>query len=86
VTTALITGATSGIRRAAAKKLAQLGIRMRAGVGIGSKWAAGRRGTIGAPPAVMNAVLDALAPGITNLDMPATPERVFRAIDQHRQN
>ena len=34
----------------------------------------------------MNALLDALAPlGITDLDMPATPERVFRAIDQHRQ-
>jgi hypothetical protein len=40
----------------------------------------GEAGTIGAPPAIMNAVLDALAPlGITDLDMPATPERVFRA-------
>jgi len=29
----------------------------------------------------MNAVLDALAPlGVTDLDMPATPERVFRAM------
>jgi carbon-monoxide dehydrogenase large subunit len=46
----------------------------------------GEAGTIGAPPAIMNAVLDALAPlGITDLDMPATPERVFRAIDQHRR-
>ena len=46
----------------------------------------GEAGTIGAPPAIMNAVLDALAPlGITDLDMPATPERVFRAIAQHRQ-
>ena len=45
----------------------------------------GEAGTIGAPPAIMNAVLDALAPlGITDLDMPATPERVFRAIAQHR--
>ena len=45
----------------------------------------GEAGTIGAPPAIMNAVLDALAPlGITNLDMPATPERVFRAIAHHR--
>ncbi|HEY2613093.1 MAG TPA: xanthine dehydrogenase family protein molybdopterin-binding subunit [Reyranella sp.] len=44
----------------------------------------GEAGTIGAPPAIMNAVLDALAPlGITDLDMPATPERVFRAIAQH---
>ena len=46
----------------------------------------GEAGTIGAPPAIMNALLDALAPlGITDLDMPATPERVFRAIAQHRQ-
>jgi aerobic carbon-monoxide dehydrogenase large subunit len=41
----------------------------------------GEAGTIGAPPAIMNALLDALAPlGITDLDMPATPERVFRAM------
>jgi carbon-monoxide dehydrogenase large subunit len=41
----------------------------------------GEAGTIGAPPAIMNAVLDALAPlGVTDLDMPATPERVLRAI------
>ena len=46
----------------------------------------GEAGTIGAPPAIMNAVLDALAPlGITDLDMPATPERVFRAIAQQQQ-
>jgi carbon-monoxide dehydrogenase large subunit len=45
----------------------------------------GEAGTIGAPPAIMNAVLDALAPlGITDLDMPATPERVFRAMAQHQ--
>ena len=41
----------------------------------------GESGTIGAPPAVMSAVLDALAPlGVADLDMPATPERVWRAI------
>jgi aerobic carbon-monoxide dehydrogenase large subunit len=41
----------------------------------------GEAGTIGAPPAIMNAVLDALAPlGIAALDMPATPERVLRAM------
>jgi carbon-monoxide dehydrogenase large subunit len=46
----------------------------------------GEAGTIGAPPAIMNAVLDALAPlGIAALDMPATPERVLRAMAQHRQ-
>ena len=38
-------------------------------------------GNIGAPPAVVNAVLDALAPlGVTHIDMPLWPERVWRAI------
>ena len=42
---------------------------------------AGEAGAIGAPPAVVNAVVDALAGlGITHVDMPATPERVWRAI------
>lgn len=43
---------------------------------------AGEAGTIGACPAVMNAVVDALyrAKGITHLDMPATPARVFAAL------
>ena len=41
----------------------------------------GESGTIGAAPAVQSAVLDALAPlGITHLDMPFTPQRVWRAI------
>ncbi|MBW8269166.1 xanthine dehydrogenase family protein molybdopterin-binding subunit [Caldovatus aquaticus] len=41
----------------------------------------GQAGAIAAPPTVMAAVLDALAPlGVTRLDMPATPERVWRAI------
>ena len=41
----------------------------------------GEVGAIGVPPAVINAVLDALAPlGVTDLDMPATPEKVWRAI------
>jgi carbon-monoxide dehydrogenase large subunit len=41
----------------------------------------GESGTIGATPAVQNAVIDALAPyGVRHLDMPATPERVWRAI------
>jgi carbon-monoxide dehydrogenase large subunit len=41
----------------------------------------GESGTIGATPAVQNAVVDALAPlGIRHLDMPFTPERVWRAI------
>jgi carbon-monoxide dehydrogenase large subunit len=41
----------------------------------------GEAGTIGSTPAVVNAVVDALAPfGITNLDMPTTPEKIWRAI------
>ena len=41
----------------------------------------GETGTIGAPPAVINAVIDALQPfGVTHIDKPATPERVWRAI------
>jgi carbon-monoxide dehydrogenase large subunit len=41
----------------------------------------GEVGAIGVPPAVINAVIDALAPlGVTHIDMPATPEKVWRAI------
>jgi carbon-monoxide dehydrogenase large subunit len=41
----------------------------------------GQAGAIAAPQAVMNAVLDALSPlGIEHLDLPATSERVWRAI------
>jgi aerobic carbon-monoxide dehydrogenase large subunit len=42
---------------------------------------AGETGTIASTPAVVNAVVDALAPlGIKHLDMPLTPERVWRAM------
>jgi len=45
----------------------------------------GETGTIASTPAVVNAVLDALAPlGVTDIDMPATPERVWRAIEEAR--
>jgi carbon-monoxide dehydrogenase large subunit len=45
----------------------------------------GESGTIGATPAVHNAVLDALAPlGVTHIDMPASGERVWRAIQAAR--
>ena len=38
-------------------------------------------GTVGAPPAVQNAVVDALGHlGIEHIDLPLTPERVWRAI------
>ncbi|GIX17214.1 MAG: carbon monoxide dehydrogenase [Rhodothalassiaceae bacterium] len=41
----------------------------------------GEAGTIGACPAVINAVLDALwEDGVTHIDMPATPWRVWRAL------
>ncbi len=41
----------------------------------------GEAGAIGSPPAVINAVLDALAPlGVKDLDMPASPSRVWSAI------
>jgi carbon-monoxide dehydrogenase large subunit len=47
---------------------------------LGAK-GAGEAGTIAAPAAVMNAILDALAPlGVAHLDMPATPDKVWRAI------
>jgi carbon-monoxide dehydrogenase large subunit len=42
---------------------------------------AGEAGTIGAAPAVVNAVMDALSPlGIKHLDMPLTPEKIWRAM------
>ena len=42
---------------------------------------AGEAGAIGAPPALVNAVVDALSPlGIEHLDMPLTSERLWRAI------
>jgi carbon-monoxide dehydrogenase large subunit len=42
---------------------------------------AGETGTIASTPAVVNAVVDALAPlGIAHIDMPLTPERVWRAM------
>jgi aerobic carbon-monoxide dehydrogenase large subunit len=44
----------------------------------------GEAGAIGAPPAVMNALVDALAPlGVAAVDMPATPLRLWRLIQDH---
>jgi aerobic carbon-monoxide dehydrogenase large subunit len=46
----------------------------------------GEAGTIGATPAFINAVCDALAPlGIRHIDMPLTPARVWHAIQKARQ-
>jgi aerobic carbon-monoxide dehydrogenase large subunit len=45
---------------------------------------AGECGTMGAAPAVINAVVDALsAHGIRHIDMPATPEKIWRALQRH---
>jgi carbon-monoxide dehydrogenase large subunit len=42
---------------------------------------AGQAGCMAAPQTIINAILDALAPlGIAHIDMPATPERIWRAI------
>ena len=42
---------------------------------------AGEGGATGAPPAMINAIVDALREyGVRDLEMPATPERVWRAI------
>jgi carbon-monoxide dehydrogenase large subunit len=42
---------------------------------------AGEAGAVGSPPAVVNAIVDALkADGVQTIDMPATPERVWEAI------
>jgi aerobic carbon-monoxide dehydrogenase large subunit len=45
----------------------------------------GEAGTIGAPPALVNAVLDALRPtGAVTVDLPVTPERLWRALSVGR--
>jgi carbon-monoxide dehydrogenase large subunit len=53
---------------------------------IGAK-GVGESATVGSPPAIVNSVLDALAPfGVRHADMPLTPGRVWSAIQgrQHR--
>ena len=43
----------------------------------------GETGTIAATPAVVNAILDAVRPlGVTDIQMPCTPERIWRAISE----
>ena len=42
---------------------------------------AGEAGAVGSPPALINAILNALAEdGVTHIDMPATPETVWKAM------
>jgi carbon-monoxide dehydrogenase large subunit len=44
----------------------------------------GEAGAIGAPAAISNAIVDALKPmGVRHVEMPATPEKLWRAIHQH---
>lgn len=46
----------------------------------------GEAGTVGALPVIMNAILDALAPlGVLHLDMPATPSRIWTAIQEAKR-
>jgi carbon-monoxide dehydrogenase large subunit len=46
---------------------------------------AGEAGSVGALPAVTNALVDALSVlGIRHIDLPATPERLWRAIQEAR--
>jgi len=46
----------------------------------------GEAGCVGAPQAVVNAVMDALAPfGIRHLDMPLRPEKLWRTIQASRR-
>jgi aerobic carbon-monoxide dehydrogenase large subunit len=49
--------------------------------------AAGEAGATGAPPAVIGAILDALRPlGVDHIDMPATPSRVWAAMQRAQAN
>jgi carbon-monoxide dehydrogenase large subunit len=44
----------------------------------------GEAGAIGAPAAISNAIVDALKPlGVRHVEMPATPEKIWRTIQQH---
>ncbi len=46
---------------------------------------AGEAGAVGSPPAVINAIVDALSDtGVKSIDMPATPEKVWKAIHMNR--
>ena len=46
----------------------------------------GESATVGATPAVQNAVVDAVSHlGVRHIDMPCTPDRVWRAVDQARR-
>jgi carbon-monoxide dehydrogenase large subunit len=50
-------------------------------VPLGTK-GAGEAGCIGAPPSIVNAIVDALGGRDEGLDMPVTPEKVWRALNE----
>jgi carbon-monoxide dehydrogenase large subunit len=53
---------------------------------IGAK-GVGESATVGSPPVIMNAIVDALSPlGVRHIEMPATPSRVWEAINAARTN
>ncbi len=53
---------------------------------IGAK-GVGESATVGSPPTVMNAIVDALYPrGVRHIDMPATPSRVWEALHAHSES
>jgi carbon-monoxide dehydrogenase large subunit len=53
-------------------------------VPLGAK-GAGESGCIGTPPAIVNAVIDALDdPETTSIELPITPETVWRLTRRHR--
>ena len=53
---------------------------------LGAK-GAGEAGCIGGPPAILNAVIDALAPlGVTDLQLPLRPQSVWQAINEARSD
>ncbi|MBI78118.1 MAG: hypothetical protein CMM53_10130, partial [Rhodospirillaceae bacterium] len=48
---------------------------------------AGEGGTVGATPAVISAILDALGPyGVTDIEMPATSQRIWETIKKAQMN
>jgi carbon-monoxide dehydrogenase large subunit len=52
----------------------------------GAQPEANEAGTIGSLPAIVNAVVDALSPfGIQHIDIPMTPQRVWKAIQERSQ-
>jgi aerobic carbon-monoxide dehydrogenase large subunit len=85
----LLTGSMASYTVPAASELPSFDIDRAAtpspGNPMGSK-GVGETGTIASTPAVINAVVDALAHlGVTDIEMPATPERVWNAIQGGRQ-